>query len=222
MRISHFPAGELATNCYIVASENSSDCIIIDPGQDAEEEACRRIAEHDLHPIAIMLTHGHADHIWNAPQLSDTFDIPVYAHPGDHFMVEDPLAGVGPLLGSIFPPFRWVSPTRLQAYPSDTMTCADLTIEVLHTPGHTPGSVCLLVKEEASSTTVMFSGDTLFKGAVGRTDLPGGSAEQLRSSLEEVIVPLPLSIVVAPGHGPSSTMEEERAQNVFLARYRQR
>ena len=102
MRIAAFPAGELQTNCYVVSSDTESDCIIIDPGQNAFLKIKRIVDENQLHPLAVFLTHGHADHTWNAPEVASAFGIPVFAAKPDHFMVIDPLAGVGPLLASMF------------------------------------------------------------------------------------------------------------------------
>lgn len=227
MRIAAFPAGELQTNCYVVSSDTESDCIIIDPGQNAFLKIKRIVDENQLHPLAVFLTHGHADHTWNAPEVASAFGIPVFAAKPDHFMVIDPLAGVGPLLASMFPQHSWEPPADLRDYPAPAFDYANMSIRVLPLPGHTPGGVGLLIQDKAEPSdgidvqpTVLFSGDTLFKGAVGRTDLPGGDAQQLLASIERELIPLPDDVVVAPGHGETSTMAQERANNIYLARFR--
>lgn len=220
MRIAAFPAGAFRTNCYIVASDSSDDCIIIDPGQEAHSPACELINNNGLKPVGIYLTHGHADHIWSTPELSVTYDIPVVVHRDDVFMVEDPAAGVGPTLSTLFPFSSWHAPERLTTYCDEKFTVAELIVKVLPLPGHTPGGVGLLISDGSSAPTVLFSGDTLFKGAVGRTDLPGGDAQTLLDSIERELIPLPGAVLVAPGHGETSTMAAERADNVYLRRFR--
>lgn len=220
MRIATFPAGAFRTNCYIVASDSSDDCVIVDPGQDAYSSVYEIIDDNRLHPLGIYLTHGHADHIWSTPELSDTYEIPVVVHQDDVFMVKDPAAGVGPTLSTLFPFSSWHAPARLTTYQEMEFTVADLHVSILPLPGHTPGGVGLLVSDESSAPTVLFSGDTLFKGAVGRTDLPGGDAQTLLDSIEHELIPLPGDVLVAPGHGETSTMAAERADNVYLRRFR--
>lgn len=228
MRIAAFPAGEFQTNCYVVSSDQSSECIIIDPGQNAFTKVQQIVESNDLHPVAIYLTHGHADHTWNSPHVANEYGIPVFAAQADHFMVIDPLAGVGPLLAGLFPEHKWEPPADLRDYPDNDFSAAGLTIRVLPIPGHTPGSVGLLIKDQAEDADgvaqpiVLFSGDTLFKGAVGRTDLPGGDGRQMLRSIENELIPLPDEVVVAPGHGETTSMAEERAHNIYLARFRNR
>lgn len=220
MRIAAFPAGVLRTNCYLVASDEAAECIIIDPGQHSYRKARDLIAAHNLRPVGIYLTHGHADHIWNAPELSDAYQIPVTVHANDVFMVENPAAGVGKALATLFPFTGWTPPSRLTTYTEGEFRVAGLTVTVLPLPGHTPGGVGLLVSDGSAAPPVLFSGDTLFKGAVGRTDLPGGDAATLLASIERHLIPLPGEVVVAPGHGDTSTLAAERATNVYLHRFR--
>ncbi|MFY9190696.1 MAG: MBL fold metallo-hydrolase [Lawsonella sp.] len=227
MRIAAFPAGEFQTNCYVVSSDTDSECVIIDPGQNAFPKIKKIVEENDLLPTAVFLTHGHADHTWNVPEVTNEWDIPVFAAQADHFMVVDPLAGVGPLLASMFPQHSWNPPSDLRDYPATDFEYANLAVKVLPLPGHTPGGVGLLIQDKAAAPDnieqqpkVLFSGDTLFKGAVGRTDLPGGDSKQLLASIEKELIPLADDVVVAPGHGETSTMAQERANNIYLARFR--
>lgn len=223
MRIATFPAGAFRTNCYIVSSDDSNECMIIDPGQDAAPQVCDIIDTNKLHPAGIYLTHGHADHVWNTPELSEKYDIPVVVHHDDMFMLKDPAVGVGAGLSSVFPFNGWKPPRLLTTYQDNELLIGGLSVTVLSLPGHTPGGVGLLVTDtstDSSAPTVLFSGDTLFKGAVGRTDLCGGDAQTLLASIERELIPLPGDVVVAPGHGATSTMAAERADNVYLRRFR--
>ena len=216
MLISAFPAGLLQCNCYVLAQRPGSDAIIVDPGQRAMGTLRRILDTNRLTPAAVLLTHGHIDHIWSAQKVSDTFGCPAYIHPEDRFMLTDPIKGIGPrlvqfLFGAMFSePKQVVELDR----DGDKLDLADVTVTVDHTPGHTRGSVVFRVAGDASD--VVFTGDTLFERSVGRTDLFGGSGRDLLNSIVDKLLVLDDKTVVLPGHGNSTTIGAERRANPFL------
>lgn len=193
MTIHTLPLGYLQTNCYILQSD-TGHCLVIDPADQADV-ILDFIQTKGLTLDAILLTHGHFDHVGAVKYLSAETDCPVYIHEADLSL--PPAITAGKLYH-----------THTYAE-GDTLTLADLTFKVLHTPGHTPGSVCLLVGD------TLFSGDTLFRGSCGRTDFPGGSWEQIQSSLK-ALAALPGDYRVLPGHGEQTTLEWERTHNPYL------
>lgn len=223
MLIQSFPAGIWQTNCYIVATGRSSECIIIDPGFNCAEQVDEIVKEFNLKPVATLLTHGHLDHMWSVVPVADGYDIPAYIHTSDKHLLADPLSGISPetvaslstdLLGVGF-----VEPTEVIEFDSEiTVTIAGIEIDLIPAPGHTAGSTIFKLSQESQS---VFTGDVLFAGAIGRTDLPGGSSSQMNETLRSVILPLPDDFRVLPGHGPESTMEIERVNNPYLRRVAQ-
>jgi glyoxylase-like metal-dependent hydrolase (beta-lactamase superfamily II) len=213
--ISAFPAGLLQCNCYVLAQHPGSDAIIVDPGQRAMGALRRILGDNRLTPSAVLLTHGHIDHIWSAQKVSDTFGCPAYIHPEDRFMLTDPIKGFGPRLGQMLFSAVFREPKRVVELDRDAalMTLAGMTVTVDHTPGHTRGSVVFKV---AHDTDVVFTGDTLFKRSVGRTDLLGGSGRDLLCSIVDKLLVLDDKTVVLPGHGPKTTIGAERRANPFL------
>lgn len=194
MEIITLTLGSYMTNCYILRQEQSSQCCIIDPGYEAGR-ILDLLQEKNLEPEAILLTHGHFDHVGAVQDLAAEADCDVYISAADLSL--PPMITNGRLYYT-------------HTYPaSGTLDLAGLTIRILPAPGHTPGSVCLLVGD------TMFSGDTLFRGSCGRTDLPGGSWEQIRSSLK-TLAALPGDYRVLPGHGEETTLERERKSNPYL------
>lgn len=216
MLITGFPAGMLACNCHVLAQRPGTDAIIVDPGQRAMGTLRRVLDENRLTPAAVLLTHGHIDHIWSAQKVSDTFGIPTYIHPADRFMLTDPIRGFGPRLGQLALGALFREPKQLVEldHDGDKLELGGITVTVDHTPGHTRGSVCFRVVD--GPVDVVFSGDTLFAGSVGRTDLPGGSGRDLMGSIVEKLLVLGDDTLVHPGHGPSTTIGVERATNPFL------
>jgi hydroxyacylglutathione hydrolase len=212
--IGGFPAGSFATNCYVVAPAAGAECVIIDPGQDAEQGVEEIIAEHRLKPVAVLLTHGHIDHIWSVLPVCGARDIPAYIHPADRGLLSDPARGFPPQVGQ-----QLLGGITL-AEPDDVAELADgmilslagMEFAVDHAPGHTPGSVAFRAVAD-----VLFSGDLLFAGSIGRTDLPGGDHPAMLESLARVCLTLPDRTRVLPGHGPQTTIGAERAGNPFLA-----
>lgn len=216
MLITGFPAGILACNCYVLARRQGADAIIVDPGQRAAGTLRRILDENRLTPAAVLLTHGHLDHIWSAQKVADGYGIPVYIHPHDRFMLTDPIRGFGPRLGQLALGALFREPRQVVELDrdGDKLDLGDITVNVDHTPGHTRGSVCFRVADGPAD--VVFSGDTLFAGSVGRTDLPGGSGGQLLGSIVDKLLVLDDATMVHPGHGPATTIGVERATNPFL------
>jgi glyoxylase-like metal-dependent hydrolase (beta-lactamase superfamily II) len=221
--IAGFPAGPWATNCYVVAPGSGAECVIIDPGMDATPGVSRLLAEHRLKPVAVLVTHGHLDHMFSVLPLCGAHDVPAYVHPDDRELLSDPAKGLGEALG------RQLLGGLSFAEPDDVRELADgavvelagLELTVSHAPGHTPGSVTFGLPGAADgSPPRLFSGDLLFAGSIGRTDLPGGDHAAILRSLATVCLPLADETLVHAGHGPDTTIGRERAGNPFLAQAR--
>ncbi len=229
--VTGFPAGAFAANCYVIAPAPGEECVIVDPGQDAEDGIEEILREHRLKPVAVLLTHGHLDHMWSVAPVCGAKDIPAYIHPADRALLSDPgrgfpLAVTQQLFGGV----TFTEPDDvLELADGMTLTLAGLELVVDHAPGHTQGSVTFrlpagpgagpdvgtdLTEGEAG---LMFSGDLLFAGSIGRTDLPGGDYQTILASLARVCLPLPDETIVLSGHGPATTIGAERAGNPFLA-----
>lgn len=216
MLIAGFPSAVTDTNCWVVAPADGEQCVVIDPGIGVTGQLDEVIAEHRLHPVAVLLTHGHFDHTFSVLPVCQARDVPAYIHPADRGQLADPWSGVGmpkgtPLFGSL----TFAEPDDVRELAnSDKISIAGLDFAVTHAPGHSLGSVVFGLA--GSDEPVVFSGDVLFAGSIGRTDLPGGSMAEMESSLREVILPMDDATVVLPGHGPSTTIARERATNPFL------
>ncbi|WP_313317440.1 MBL fold metallo-hydrolase [Gordonia sputi] len=224
MLITGFPAGMFQTNCYIVAPEPGGEAVVVDPGQEAAGKVAEILAEHDLTPVAVLLTHGHLDHTWNAADVCDAYGIPAYIHPADRPMLADPAVGLGSALGAMIGPLTFREPDKvIEFVDGEPIDVAGIRFDVDLAPGHTQGSVLLRtdvpVLDDAGQETsvgVCFSGDVLFAGSIGRTDLPGGNHRQLLESIESKLLELPDQTQVLPGHGPQTSIGQERATNPFL------
>ena len=204
MELKRIQLGMIQTNCYIFWDENTLDCAVVDPGDDGEKVAAF-IQGRGLNPVAILLTHGHFDHILGIPGLRSQWpQLPIYCHPLD----ADPNETTTSLFGTTFPSVSSFGDVRHYGE-GDRVQVGGLTVHVLHTPGHTPGGVVLQVED------ALFTGDTLFEGSMGRTDLEGGSEEALLRSLKR-LYNLPGDFRVYPGHEGSSTLEMERTTNVCM------
>lgn len=220
MLVTGFPAGMFQTNCYLLAADGAAECVVVDPGQDAAGPLRTLMAEAGVSPAAVLLTHGHLDHTWSAQQVCDEFGIPAYIHPDDRHMLADPASGLGPSLGGVVAGMEFQEPgTVKDLRDGEVLELAGIEFRVDHTPGHTRGSVVLRVTAQTAQgpVEVAFTGDTLFAGSVGRTDLPGGDHRAMLASIAGKLLPLPDSTVILPGHGESSTIGAERASNPFLA-----
>lgn len=224
MLIVGFPAGPLAANCYVLAPATGSGCVVVDPGQAAQERLAGVLAEHRLRPAAVLLTHGHLDHVASARRVCAEFGIPAHLHVGDEYMLDDPLAALSPELRAgitaVLQPGDDLDALRPDEVASiDARTALDvagLSITVVPTPGHTGGSVVYRLDGDEDRPELLLTGDTLFAGSIGRTDLPGGSSPQILSSIAAELMSRPDGAVVLPGHGPTSTIGAERASNPFL------
>ncbi len=228
MLLTGFPAGMLACNCYVLAPRKGSDAIVVDPGQRAMGTLRRILDENRLTPAAVLLTHGHIDHIWSAQKVADTYGCPAFIHPEDRHMLADPIRGLGPRLGQMALSALFREPKQVVELDRDgaVLDFGGLAVTVDHTPGHTRGSVVFRVDtawvpagrsaSDPGIGPVAFTGDTLFKQSVGRTDLPGGSGNALLSSIVEKLLVLDDDTLVLPGHGESSTIGLERRTNPFL------
>jgi hydroxyacylglutathione hydrolase len=210
--IAGFPAGSFAANCYLLATAPGTECLIIDPGQDAEPGVNEIVERHRLRPVAVLATHGHLDHIWSVAPVCGARDIPAYIHPDDRALLTDPARGfaLGPAQ-QLFGGLTFAEPDDVRELTDGmTLDLAGISLVVDHAPGHTPGSVTFRLPD------TLFTGDLLFAGSIGRTDLPGGDYETILASLARVCLPLPDETVVLAGHGPQTTIGAERAANPFL------
>lgn len=203
------------TNCWVLAREAGGTAIVIDAPPDADG-VVELLARHDLVPTALLLTHGHVDHTGAAGSVSGRYSISAFLHPDDEWLAGDPRAQLRALWGAE-PPGDFEPPDRFEALAHDlVLTLAGFDLRVVHTPGHTPGHCCFHVASEG----LLFSGDQLFAGSIGRTDLPGGDTAALMRSMEERIVTLPGETDVLPGHGPTTTLARELETNPFLETFR--
>lgn len=205
-QIIQIPVGSFQTNCYIIYNEKKN-CVIIDPGAQSQA-IIRTIEERGLHPLYILLTHAHADHIGAVADVKEEFNLPVYLHRRDRRMLEDEKESRAAMLGL---PFR-ASTVDVEVTEETPIPFDKDVFRVIETPGHTGGGVCYQIDN------LLFSGDTLFNGSIGRTDFPESNHNEMMKSLKKLIQ-LPKDIVVFPGHGAKTTLEYELKYNPFLQYY---
>ena len=221
MLIAAFPAGPWGTNCYVVATGPGAECVVIDPGMDSTEGVARVVEEHRLKPVSVLVTHGHVDHMFCVAPVAGGYDATAWIHPDDRHLLSDPMAGmsretVQMMLGG---DYSWEEPDDVRELTDlQELELAGLRFVVDHTPGHTEGSVTFRspYPDRDEISEVLFSGDLLFAGSIGRTDLPGGDHQKMLRSLATKVLPLADDLVVLPGHGEQTTIGSERASNPFL------
>lgn len=216
MLVAGFPSDIFGTNCYVVAPGPGEQCVVIDPGIGVVDRLEEVLAEHRLHPAAVLLTHGHLDHTFSVTPVCGAKGVTAYIHPDDRELLKDPSKAlssmdVSKLLGGM----PWSEPDDVaEMADGELLKIAGLEIVVDHAPGHTGGSV--MFRSESSDGPLCFSGDVLFAGSIGRTDLPGGSMAQMVASLRDKVLPLDDATIVLPGHGPATTIGRERTANPYL------
>jgi len=212
--VTGFPAGSFGTNCWVVAPGAGEQCVVVDPGQDAWPRLQETLDEHRLHPVAVLLTHGHLDHTWSVVPVCEAKDVPAYIHPLDRAQLADPGLGFGLPPGTpVFGGLTFAEPADvLPLQDGATLTLAGLQLRVDLTPGHTPGSVVLGSRADG----VLIAGDTLFRDGIGRMDLAGGSESEMAESIRRVLLPLDDGTAVYPGHGDTTTIGRERAANLYV------
>lgn len=216
MLVTGFPADAFGTNCYVVATAPGEQCVVIDPGIGVVQQLDALLIEHRLHPVAVVLTHGHIDHTFSVTPVCGARGIPAYIHPDDRELLADPAKGLSRDMAALFGGrLTYAEPDDVAPLPDGAeIELAGVRLTVDHAPGHTAGSV--LLRADGDEGPLCFSGDVLFAGSIGRTDLPGGDFPAMLSSLRDKVLPLPDQTVVLPGHGPSTTIGRERRANPFL------
>jgi hydroxyacylglutathione hydrolase len=217
--VTGFPAGMFQTNCYILAHDDSGECVVVDPGQDAAEPLMQFLAQSELEPKGVLLTHGHLDHTWSVHPVCEHYGIPAYIHPEDRYMLTDPGRGIGSSMSQMIAGVEFREPAEvIEIADGDELTVAGIDFVVDHTPGHTQGSVVFRTELETEDgpLQVALTGDTLFQGSIGRSDLPGGNHDQLLQSIARKLLVLDDTTAILPGHGGSSSIGQERASNPFL------
>jgi glyoxylase-like metal-dependent hydrolase (beta-lactamase superfamily II) len=228
MLITGFPAGPLAANCYVLAPDDGDECVVVDPGQQSGGPLRTLLAERRLGPAAVLVTHGHVDHVASAAAVCDEYGVDAYLGGGDVAMLTDQLAALSPELrvgiaqvlgpGESLEDLRVMRPARLTPLAGgEHLSMSGLEIDVLAVPGHTPGSMTYRVRADGDGPDVLLTGDTLFAGTIGRTDLPGGSMDRILHSIASQLLSQPDDSIVLPGHGAATTIGAERAGNPFLA-----
>jgi len=217
------PAAAFGTNCYVLAPAAGEECLVVDPGVGVVDSLDSALRDHRVRPAAVLLTHGHLDHVYSVTPVCGSRGVPAYVHGEDRYRLADPLSLLDPMVVAMLEQqfgtkASWTEPDDIKPlFDGAELPLAGLTVRVDHAPGHTEGSVLFrLPGDGSSSAETGLSGDVLFAGSIGRTDLPGGDYGAMLRSLATKILPLPDDTVVLPGHGPATTIGAERLTNPFL------
>ena len=223
MLVLTVPAAAFGTNCYVLAPAAGEECLVVDPGVGVVDSLDSALRDHRVRPAAVLLTHGHLDHVYSVTPVCGSRGVPAYVHGEDRYRLADPLSLLDPMVVAMLEQqfgtkASWTEPDDIKPlFDGAELPLAGLTVRVDHAPGHTEGSVLFrLPGDGSSSAETCLSGDVLFAGSIGRTDLPGGDYGAMLRSLATKILPLPDDTVVLPGHGPATTIGAERSANPFL------
>jgi hydroxyacylglutathione hydrolase len=226
--ITGFPSAVFGTNCFVVAPGPGEECLVVDPGIEVVDTLGEVLREQRLRPAAVLLTHGHLDHTYSVTPVCGAHGVAAYVHADDRPRLVDPLqeyasSGLLQMLEQQFGrAATWAEPDDVvQVGDGETLEVAGLQLDVVHAPGHTEGSVMFALPDvpEGAPDDVsrsLLTGDVLFAGSIGRTDLPGGDHAAMLRSLRDRVLPQPDDSLVLPGHGPTTTIGRERATNPFL------
>lgn len=219
MFIASFASGPWEANCYLVGRQDEAECVVIDPGVGAFDVVENALQSNGWTLVGVIATHGHIDHIAAAAELANAHDVPMWMHSADDYMLTNPAAGLGlgsePLVVQVLGSTALPAPRQRETLDDvEVLAVAGLDFAVQHAPGHSPGS-CILTLEDPEGP-VVFVGDVVFAGSIGRTDLPRGNAETMSTTLSKVILPIDDRARLLPGHGPMTTMAKERLTNPFL------
>lgn len=226
MLVAGFPAPIIGTNCWIVAPSGGDECLVIDPGiglthagtagGDVDTLLTDLVAKHGVRPVAVLATHGHLDHTFSIRPISEKRGLPAYIHSADRELLGNPERAFGPTMGQMFAGMKFIEPSEVRELgDGDLIEIAGMQLQIDHAPGHTPGSILIRTED------LCFTGDVLFAGSIGRTDLPGGSITQMAESLRTKILPLDDDYRVFPGHGDPTTIGYERGNNEYLVAARE-
>ena len=223
MLVLTVPAAAFGTNCYVLAPAAGEECLVVDTGVGVVDSLDSALRDHRVRPAAVLLTHGHLDHVYSVTPVCGSRGVPAYVHGEDRYRLADPLSLLDPMVVAMLEQqfgtkASWTEPDDIKPlFDGAELPLAGLTVRVDHAPGHTEGSVLFrLPGDGSSSAETCLSGDVLFAGSIGRTDLPGGDYGAMLRSLATKILPLPDDTVVLPGHGPATTIGAERSTNPFL------
>ncbi len=213
MLVEGFPAPMFATNCWIIAPAAGSECIVFDPGMPDVSHTLEVILnQFKLKPIAVIATHGHLDHTFSITPIANGYGIPAYIHSEDRALLLHPERALSPEFATTLGDMEFVEPSDVRELRNgDVISLLDLQFRAIHAPGHTRGSLMFEINGE-----ILVSGDVLFAGGIGRTDLPTGSAKDMENTLRKKVLPLADHLRVLTGHGPETTIGRERKNNPYL------
>lgn len=218
MLIETVVADAFGTNCYVLSTASGSECVVVDPGIGVAPRLDEVFHQNRLKPVAVLISHGHLDHTFSVTPVCGANDVPAYIHTDDAHLLADPAQGFSAnMMSLVGTGLEWTEPDDVQPLADGgVMELAGLRFTVDHAPGHTAGSAMFHTADGEAAYTL--TGDVLFRGAIGRTDLPGGSEAAMFDSLRRKVLPLDDATVVLPGHGPGTTIAAERARNPYLKR----